>query len=103
MAAETEIKSLQARIDYLEDNRRYIQNALETVLSLGGFQSAVSEGSNDIESLLEQASHKICGIVPFTACAFFLVDEESYLFDLAFCSESREKDYIEQEVEFMVD
>ena len=34
---------LIARMEYLEENRRYIQNALNMVLSLGDFQEKISK------------------------------------------------------------
>jgi hypothetical protein len=37
-------ENLQARIEYLEDNGRLIQNALEMALSLGDFQENINKG-----------------------------------------------------------
>ena len=37
-------ENLQARIEYLEENGRIIQNALEMALSLGDFQENINKG-----------------------------------------------------------
>jgi hypothetical protein len=37
-------ENLQARIEYLEENGRFIQNALEMALSLGDFQENINKG-----------------------------------------------------------
>ena len=37
-------ENLLARIEYLEENRRLIQNALEMALSLGDFQENINKG-----------------------------------------------------------
>lgn len=102
MMDDLDIHKLQARISYLEDNRRYIQNALETVLSLGEFQTSAGN-SNDVGFLLEQAGKKICGIIPFSSWAFYLVDEETFLFNLTLCAPVHERDIIEKEVDRLID
>ena len=86
MQASDDIGKLQARISYLEDNRRYIQNALETVLSLNEFQTAAGDQQDDATFLLDQAGKKIVNLIPFSVLAFYLVDEEDFLFDLASCA-----------------
>lgn len=102
MTTDGDIQKLHARISYLEDNRRYIQNALETVLSLGEFQTVAGK-SHDTDFLLEQAGKKTFSIIPFSSWAFYLVDEETYLFNLALCAPVRDRDIIEQEVDRMID
>ena len=47
------IEKLQARIEYLEDSRRFVQNALEMVLSLSDFQESILN-SRDSDHLLEE-------------------------------------------------
>ncbi len=103
MTDEQQIKKLQDRIEYLEENRRYIQNALETVLSLGEFQTTSDGGQEDDQDLFEQAAGKINGIIPFSSCTFYLVDEESFLFSPKFCDTPDQLAFIRDEVEFMID
>lgn len=103
MAAISEIVKLQARIEYLEENRRYIQNALETVLSLGEFHAANENRSNDVAFLLERAGKKICSIIAFETWAFYLVDEENFLFNLAYCNPPNARTGVEKEVDLLID
>ena len=103
MTDRDHIEKLQVRIEYLEENRRYIQNALETVLSLGDFQTTADSGPHDQHDLFGQASKKINGIIPFSSCTFYLVDEESFLFRPIFCDDPDHLSAIEEEVDFMID
>ncbi len=103
MADTDRIRKLTERIEYLEENRRYIQNALETVLSLGDFQAAAEKGADGLDSLFGRASGKINGIIAFSSSTFYLVDEESFLFTPQFCDTPDRLAEIEAEVEFMID
>jgi two-component system, sensor histidine kinase and response regulator len=103
MSSSSDVKKLQARISYLEDNRRFIQNALETVLSLGEFQTATENRKYDAVFLLEQAGEKIVSLIPFSAWAFYLVNEDSLLFDLASCAPLAKREKVEKEVARMID
>ena len=47
---------LLARVEYLEENRRFIQNVLEMALSLGDFQE-----NTVLASLDTQISHSVDG------------------------------------------
>ncbi len=103
MTPKDHIEKLQDRIEYLEENRRYIQNALETVLSLGEFQTTAESDRNGLDDLFSQAANKINRIIPFFSCTFYLVDEESFLFSPEFCNVPHLLERIEEEVEFMID
>ncbi|MEJ2156690.1 MAG: ATP-binding protein [Desulfobacteraceae bacterium] len=103
MTEADHIGKLNDRIAYLEENRRYIQNALETVLSLGDFRTTDENGAGDLGSLFDRAAGKIKRIIPFTSCTFYLVDEESFLFSPKFCDAPGQLTEIEEEVDFMID
>ncbi|MGD8723772.1 MAG: hypothetical protein PVG00_07555, partial [Desulfobacterales bacterium] len=77
---------LLARIDYLEENRRFIQNSLEMALSLGDFQENINKGYGP-EHILQEADKRISHLIPFEANALYLVDQESSNFDLSVCNE----------------
>jgi hypothetical protein len=47
--------TLLTRIEHLETNRRFIQNALEMALSLGDFQENINKGYNEVEHMIEQS------------------------------------------------
>ena len=68
-------ETLLARIDYLEDNRRLIQNALEMALSLGDFQENINKGYAP-ENILQEAEKRIRYLIPFEASAFYIVDQD---------------------------
>ena len=67
----TDAKKLLDRIDYLEENRRFIQNVLETALSLGDFQENINKGYGP-EHVLQEADKRINRLIPFEANAHYV-------------------------------
>jgi len=101
-AITMDAEKLLARIDYLEENRRFIQNALEMALSLGDFQENINKGYGP-ENVLQEADKRISRMIPFEANAHYLVDQEKSDFNLSVCNENRLKTFIQQEVDHMID
>ena len=95
-------EKLLARIDYLEENRRFIQNVLEMALSLGDFQENINKGYGP-EHVLQEADKRISRMIPFEANAHYLVDQEKSDFNLSVCNENRLKPFIQQEVDHMIE
>ena len=95
-------ENLQARIEYLEENGRLIQNALEMALSLGDFQENINKG-NDEEFILEEAEKRIRYLIPFDASAFYLIDQDQSDFIFSFCEPSEKKQFIEDQVGYMIE
>jgi len=95
-------EKLLARIEYLEENRRLIQNALEMALSLGDFQKNINTGYGP-ETILQEAEKRIRYLIPFEANAFYLVDEEISDFDLSVCEPSQHRQFMEDQVGYMID
>ena len=95
-------ENLQARIEYLEENSRLIQNALEMALSLGDFQENINKG-NDEEFILEEAEKRIRYLIPFDASAFYLIDQDQSDFIFSFCEPSEKKQFIEDQVGYMIE
>ena len=95
-------EKLLARIDYLEENRRFIQNVLEMALSLGDFQENINKGYGP-EHVLQEADKRISRMIPFEANAHYLVDQEKSDFNLSVCNENRLKTFIQQEVDHMIE
>ena len=95
-------EKLLARIDYLEENRRYIQNVLEMVLSLGDFQENINKGYGP-EHVLKEADKRISHMIPFEANAHYLVDQEKSDFNLSVGSENHLEAYIQEEVDHMIE
>jgi two-component system sensor histidine kinase/response regulator len=99
---ETTIAKLQARIDYLEENRRYVQNSLEMALWLSDFHKHLVK-DNDNDLLLQEAIERFEKIIPMQACAIYLVDEQTAEFKLALCQPRPLRDLVAEQVEFMID
>jgi len=93
---------LVARIEYLEENRRFIQNALKMVLSLGDFQEKISK-KYDHHPIFKEAEKRIRRLIPFEARAFYAVEEDDSNLVLSVCDPEDLKQFVENEVEFMID
>ena len=95
-------EKLLARIEYLEGNRRLIQNALEMALSLSDFQKNINNGYGP-GHILQEAEKRLQHLIPFEANAFYLVDQEEPDFNLSVCEPSKQKEFIENQVGYMID
>ena len=95
-------ENLLARIEYLEENRRLIQNALEMALSLGDFQENINKGSGP-QNILREAEKKVQYLIPFEANAFYLVDQDQADFSLSICEPSDKNQFMEDQVSYMID
>ena len=95
-------EKLLARIEYLEGNRRLIQNALEMALSLGDFQKNINNGYGP-KHILQEAEKRLQHLIPFEANAFYLVDQEESDFNLSVCEPPEQKKFIETQVGYMID
>jgi two-component system sensor histidine kinase/response regulator len=93
---------LVRRVEYLEENRRFIQNALEMALSLGDFQEKISEKSGHHE-FFKETEKRIRRIIPFEARAFYAVNEDDSNLVLSVCEPDNFKHFIENEIESMID
>ena len=103
MPSTSEIDTLKDRIAYLEDNRRYIQNALEMVLSLEDFYTEIGGDNYSLDTLLPEAKRRIDTIFPFEVLAFYMVDETDLSFRPSYLFPDHMTDKIQQEVDFMID
>ena len=95
-------ENLLARIEYLEENRRLIQNALEMALSLGDFQENINKGYGP-QNILREAEKKVQYLIPFEANAFYLVDQDQSDFSLSICEPSDKNQFMEDQVSYMID
>jgi two-component system sensor histidine kinase/response regulator len=91
-----------ARIEYLEENRRYIQNALNMVLSLGDFQEEINKKYNP-HQIFREAEKRISWLIPFETRALYAVEEDSSDLVLSVCEPGHLKPFIENEVACMID
>ncbi len=95
-------EKLKARIEYLEENGRLIQNGLEMALSLGDFQENINK-SDAAEYILQEAEKRIRYLIPFEAHAFYLIDQDQSDFSLSFCEPSGKKQFIADQVSYMIE
>jgi len=95
-------EQLQARIEYLEENRRFVQNVLEMALSLVDFQENILN-SYGPETILEEAEKRIRYLIPFDANALFIVNQDSADFQLAVCSPPEARAALAADVEDMIE
>ena len=95
-------ENLQARIKYLEENGRLIQNGLEMALSLGDFQENINKGY-DTEYILREAEKRIQYLTPFDASAFYLTDQGQSDFIFSLCEPPEKKQFIEDQISYMID
>ncbi len=100
---DAEQKKLTERIAYLEENRRFVQNALEMALSMGDFLESIN-GEKDVNQILLAAEKRIKKIIPFETCALYRVNEEDNSdFIPTVYDPGQFKRYVKDEVEFMID
>ncbi|MBL0700355.1 MAG: response regulator [Desulfosarcina sp.] len=97
-----ETKKLYSRFEYLENSLRFINNSLEMVLTLGDFQENINK-KDDPVLILKDTEERVNKLIKFEACALYLIDAENADFILKQCEQSRFKEYIENEVNFMTD
>jgi signal transduction histidine kinase/ActR/RegA family two-component response regulator len=95
-------EKLLSRIEYLEENRRFIQNVLEMALSLVDFQENIIN-SYGPENILEEAEKRIRYLIPFESTALYLVNQDNSDFQLAVCNPPEARAAIAAEVEDMIE
>jgi signal transduction histidine kinase/ActR/RegA family two-component response regulator len=95
-------EQLLSRIEYLEENRRFVQNVLEMALSLVDFQENILN-SYGPETILEEAEKRIRYLIPFDATALFIVNQENADFQLAASSPPETRAALTADVEDMIE
>ncbi len=91
-----------SRIEYLEENRRYVHEALEKALSVGDFQEDLKKhGSSD--QILLQAQQRINQLISFEASALFLVNDDTSDFEMTVCEPSESRNFIQKESDTLID
>jgi signal transduction histidine kinase/ActR/RegA family two-component response regulator len=95
-------EKLMARIAFLEENRRFIQNVLESALSLVDFQENILN-SYGPENILEECEKRIRYLIPFEADALYLVNQDTSDFQMAVCRPPAMREFMVAEVEDMIE
>ena len=96
------IAILEERVAYVEKINQQCLESLDIAGKIGYFQSSLNRLSSP-EIILEHAKEKIASQITFEAMGFFLVDESSSEFFLAYCSPNSYKVCLEQERDFLIE
>ena len=100
---DPEQKKLAKRVAYLEENRRFVQNALEMALSMGDFLESIN-GKKDVKQILLAAEKRIKKIIPFETCILYNVTEEDNSdFVPAIYDPDQFKRHLKNEMDFMIE
>ena len=102
MDKNDEIKKLEARIDYLEENRRFIQNSLEMALSLSDFHREIGDDYTTYQ-VYEETEIRVKNLMPFEACAFYSVHQDNSDFLMSLYRPEKYRQLIEDEMEFFIE
>ena len=97
----TTFSDYEADTDYGEKNRRFVQNAIELVLSFGDFQKEIN-GQCTPQAVVLKAAERIARLIGFDASAIFLVDEETSDMHLADYKPTDAKETLESELDFQI-
>jgi signal transduction histidine kinase/CheY-like chemotaxis protein len=94
--------TVENRIQLLEENRRFIQNSLESALKLGDFQEKINDNCQP-EQIFEETEKRIDLLIQFEARMFCLVDPEDSDLKLVLCEPGDLQAYMKDEIEFMIE
>ena len=89
-------------MDYLEENRLYVHNVLESALTLSDFQKDINQKSSP-QKILEETQQRVRNLISFQATALFLVDEDNSDFVLSAYQPFHSRKEIEKEVDYLID
>ena len=86
---------------YGEKNRRFVQNAIELVLSFGDFQKEIDHRCTP-KAIVYKTAERVNSLIDFDTSAIFLVDEETSDMHLCDCTPAHAKEAVENELEFQI-
>lgn len=93
---------IENRLAFLEENRRFIQNSLESALKLGDFQEKIKKNSRP-QQVLEETEKRIGSLIKFEARAFCMVDKDDLDLGLNLCEPEGLRSFMQAEIEFMIE
>jgi len=99
---EVNTKYLEERIQYLEEVNRFTLDVLEMAASLGDFQPSINK-LQEPSVILEETRSRVQRLIPFQTLAFYLIDDTDNSFALASCKPTRDKAFLQNEVDFLID
>jgi hypothetical protein len=96
------ITQLEAKVQFLEEQNRYTLDLLDIASSLGDFQTTVSR-MQEPSVILEVTAQRANRLLPLTCQAFYLVDESSSDFTLAYYIPRDDRETIDEDINFFID
>jgi PAS domain S-box-containing protein len=99
---EVNTKYLEERIQYLEEVNRFTLDVLEMAASLGDFQPSINK-LQEPSVILEETGSRVQRLIPFQTLAFYLIDDTDNSFVLSSCKPKRDKAFLQNEVDFLID
>jgi signal transduction histidine kinase len=97
-----EMERLKARIAKLEQDRRYIQNALSMALAFGEYRLQVNSRF-DPSRVLQEASKRIRHLIALQTRAFFDIDPNSNDIRLVVCNPASAEPRVQSELDFLIE
>ncbi len=92
----------EGRATYLEEVNRFTLDALDMAASLGDFQSSLHK-RQEPSAIIKETEGRAKKLIPFRTVAFYLVNEMNADFVLADCEPESEKDFLQREVDFLIE
>ncbi|HUT69085.1 MAG TPA: ATP-binding protein [Desulfatiglandales bacterium] len=102
LQTKTSTKYLEERIQYLEEVNRFTLDILEMAASLGDFQPSINK-LQEPSVILKETRSRVQRLIPFQTLAFYLIDDADNSFALASCKPTRDKTFLQNEVDFLID
>ncbi|WP_052812693.1 PAS domain-containing sensor histidine kinase [Desulfonatronum thioautotrophicum] len=96
-----ELRALQERLAYLENEHRSIIEALNTAADLGDFRPCHNNCRVPRE-ILRDTALRILRLTPFTAVGLWLVDETSHDFRLEHCEPDHQRQVLSNDFDLLV-
>ncbi len=100
--SEKYVKRLEKRNAFLEENNRFIIDALDKAVTLTDFPHEADGFSSPVELLFEIA-RRTRNIIPFKTVAFYLISEEDSDLTLALCDPHSRTDVVEREMNHLLE
>ena len=96
------VEDWEARVSYLEEVNRFTIDALETAATFGDFQKSLLKRREPL-AIIKETENRAKKLIPFETAAFYLVNEANGDFSLADCEPEIRKDFLQEEIDFLIE
>ncbi|WP_244432535.1 sensor histidine kinase [Desulfocurvibacter africanus] len=97
-----QVRQLESRIEFLEEQKRFTLDLLEAASSLGDFQTAIGR-LQDPSIILQETASRIQQLLSMRTQAIYLVDERDSDFKPAFCSPAEDSEFVAENLAHLID